>query len=85
MLKDVKKCYKIHVSFLIPLKYIIIIESSRKETFFLERNNFKIQYTSINFALPFPLFLFDINIKYVCVCIYMLDSLLNIPKVLIFY
>lgn len=37
MLKDVKKCYKIHVSFLIPLKYIIVIESSRKETFFFFR------------------------------------------------
>lgn len=62
MLKDVKKCYKIHVSFLIPLKYIIVIESSRKETFFfLERNNFKIQYMSINFVLPSPLFLFDFN------------------------
>lgn len=37
MLKDVKKCYKKHVSFLIPLKYIIVIESSRKETFFFFR------------------------------------------------
>lgn len=40
---------------------------------------------SINFVLSSPLFLFDFNIKYVCVCTYMLDSLLNIPKVLVFY